>query len=348
MKHILILAIGATLAVAGSASAGDRGGGHSGGGCGTCGGGHGGGWGGGYNSNVNVNVNANANAYAGASARSYINARGYSFGGGGGGYAYGGGGGGGYYEGGNIGYGGGLVSTGPVVVAGPSAPFGYAVAGFGRNYSNGYYNSCGQPNRYSTTRPYAGGSCGGYPPPPPPPQYQPQYPSYPSYPQYPDNGYPQYPGGHDCDCDYPVANQPFYGVAPPGPTVRGRQGGVRVSGPPVYARQPDAYIQGGPVYVDAPPVNVAPAQIYLEAPDVHVRPSQVNVAPPEIHYLPARPPHEPEDGCCEVSNLPEGAILVPAPPGADGRPSALSSSNPQAQITFSEGRPYEQSAEHFQ
>lgn len=90
--------------------------------------------------NINVNVNANASASASASARSYINARTYSSGyvggvtGGGmivsgGGYAgdYGYGVGGGYVH----------VDDRPVVVAPPSAPFGYAVYGFGRDYPVG-------------------------------------------------------------------------------------------------------------------------------------------------------------------------------------------------------------------
>lgn len=92
------------------------------------------------NTNVNVNVNANASASASASARSYINARAYSsgmargyVGGGtiisGGGYAgdYGHGVGGGYVH----------VDNRPVRLAPPSAPYGYAVYGFGRDYPVG-------------------------------------------------------------------------------------------------------------------------------------------------------------------------------------------------------------------
>ena len=92
------------------------------------------------NINVNVNANANASASAHASARSYINARTYSSGHVGG--AVGGGtiiSGGGYA--GDYGYGvdGGYVHLDqrPVVVAPPSAPFGYVVHGFGRDYPVG-------------------------------------------------------------------------------------------------------------------------------------------------------------------------------------------------------------------
>lgn len=95
--------------------------------------------------NVNINVNAaaaaQASAYAGAQARSAIQARGWS------GYsagrtAVGGGtvyvGGGGYVAEGAT-YGGPVWHgpVAPVAVAGPSAPFGYVVEGFGRPYGRG-------------------------------------------------------------------------------------------------------------------------------------------------------------------------------------------------------------------
>lgn len=138
------LAIAAALALltAGPVLAGDRGGGHPGGG-GGCGSGCGGGHrpppphGGGFNSNINVNVNANANAFAGASAGSYFNARAYDMGsvwggGYGGGTVYVGGGYGG--DGGGF-YGGGALYNEEVYEGRTcaSAPFGYVVAGFGRN-----------------------------------------------------------------------------------------------------------------------------------------------------------------------------------------------------------------------
>ncbi|MBX3476786.1 MAG: hypothetical protein KF910_04215 [Brevundimonas sp.] len=89
--------------------------------------------------NINVNVNASASASASASARSYINARAYASGASrtyvGGGTIISGGGYVGDY---------GLMGGGPVhvddrnlVPAAPSAPFGYAVQGFGRDYRAG-------------------------------------------------------------------------------------------------------------------------------------------------------------------------------------------------------------------
>lgn len=137
-----ILAVLAVAAVALPAQAGGPGGGRGGSGghrpppapcCGHPGG------------NVNINVNAaahaQASAYAGAQARSAIQARGWS------GYsagrtAVGGGavyvGGGGYVAEGAT-YGGPVfyAATTPVAVSGPSAPFGYAVEGFGRHYGRG-------------------------------------------------------------------------------------------------------------------------------------------------------------------------------------------------------------------
>ena len=150
--RILNAAVGAALLilVASPALAGGPrggGGGHPGGGCGSgCGGGghpspapppHGGG----YNGNINVNVNANANAYAGASAGGYFNARTYDMSGFRGSFGGGGYGGGTVYVGGGYGGdGGGYHGGGPIyneeVYEGrtcASAPFGYVVAGFGRN-----------------------------------------------------------------------------------------------------------------------------------------------------------------------------------------------------------------------
>ena len=151
MKRVLILALGAILATAGTATAGDRGGyGGGQGGCGGgCSGGHHGGYGGSRNVNVNVNITANSNAYSSSYSRAYsgslINARGYSGYSGNAGYGdrryVGGGttyyGSGGYVDGGGYtgGYTGdyGAVSSN-VVLAGPSMPMGYPVWGFGRNY----------------------------------------------------------------------------------------------------------------------------------------------------------------------------------------------------------------------
>lgn len=156
VKQWLVAALSAGLLMAGPALADPRGG-H--------GGGHGGGHppappppacchGGGGNTNVNVNINANAHAGGGA----YINARGYDFGGGG--YR---GGGGVIYTGGGYGgdAGGGYYGGGPVYAempngcgAPPSAPFGYAVSGMGRDYRNA-----------PPVRPDAGCPGGGSPPP---------------------------------------------------------------------------------------------------------------------------------------------------------------------------------------
>ena len=137
VRQWLAPVLGAGLLMAGPALAGDPRGGH--------GGGHGGGHHppapppacchGGGNANVNININAGASAYAGAG--SYINAHGYDFGGGGyrggGGIVYAGGG----YGGDTLGwYGGGPIYAEPPAPCGapPSAPFGYAVSGMGRDY----------------------------------------------------------------------------------------------------------------------------------------------------------------------------------------------------------------------
>ncbi|PZO33406.1 MAG: hypothetical protein DCE92_13060 [Alphaproteobacteria bacterium] len=166
VKQVLILTLGAALAVAGTATAGERGGprgggGHPGGGYQGCGGGCGGGGhpggGGNYGRNVNVNVsnhvNASSHAYASSSASAFSSARSFSsasavgrYGGGGTSYR----GVGGYYGNGINTYagdygpayavgvpvqfaGGGVTAIGwnraPV-----SAPFGYEVRGFGRDY----------------------------------------------------------------------------------------------------------------------------------------------------------------------------------------------------------------------
>lgn len=162
VKQWLAAALGAGLLMAGPALADPRGG-HGGGNGGShppappppacCqGGGHGGG-----NANVNINVNASASASAYAGAGGYINARGYDFGGvgyrGSGGVIYTGGGYGG------DGSGGGYYGGGPVYAerpngcgAPPSAPFGYAVSGMGRDYRNA-----------PVIRPEAGCSGGGTP-----------------------------------------------------------------------------------------------------------------------------------------------------------------------------------------
>lgn len=158
VKQWLAPVLGAGLLMAGPALAGDpRSGGH--------GGAHGGGHppapppacchgGGNTNVNVNVNASASASAYAGG----YINAHGYDFGGGGyrggGGVIYAGGG-----YGGDAGFG--YYGGGPVYAempagcgAPPSAPFGYAVSGMGRDYRNA-----------PAVRPDAGCPGGGNPPP---------------------------------------------------------------------------------------------------------------------------------------------------------------------------------------
>jgi len=92
------------------------------------------------NANVNVNVNANSNA----SARSYINARSYSSSMartyvGGGTFIHGGGYAGDYGYAGDWGVGGGYVHVDDrdLVTAPASAPFGYVVRGFGRDYRVG-------------------------------------------------------------------------------------------------------------------------------------------------------------------------------------------------------------------
>ncbi len=157
--RILNAAIGAVLLIliASPALASDpRGGGGPHGGGSSCGGGCGGGGhpppppppppphrpphGGGFNGNINVNVNANANAnanaFAGAGAGGHFNARAYDVGGiRGGGGSYGA-----VYVGGGYGgdggyYGGGAIYNEEVYEgrACASAPFGYVVAGFGRN-----------------------------------------------------------------------------------------------------------------------------------------------------------------------------------------------------------------------
>lgn len=140
MKQWLAPVLGAGLLMAGPALAGDPRGGHGGQGGGhhppappppaCC---HGGG-------NVNINVNAHVSATAYAGAGGYINAHGYDLGGGG--YR---GGGGVVYVGGGYGgdagvgyYGGGAVYAEAPAGCGapPSAPFGYAVQGMGRDYRN--------------------------------------------------------------------------------------------------------------------------------------------------------------------------------------------------------------------
>jgi len=96
---------------------------------------------GGPSGNINANVNANANVYAGTSAGGHFNARTYDMGGFRGGFGGGGYGGGTVYVGGVYGGdGGGYYGGGPIYSeevyegrACASAPFGYVVAGFGRN-----------------------------------------------------------------------------------------------------------------------------------------------------------------------------------------------------------------------
>lgn len=169
--RMLTVAAGAALLIlaAGPALAGDpRGGGHpgggypGGGGCGGgCGGGGhpGGGRPGGGNINVNVNANASAQAFAGASASSFLNARAYNVGGIRGGAV----GGGTVYVGGGYSGDAGAHYGGPVYYneavhegrACASAPFGYAVAGFGRDErrapscgGGGYYEDRDRGGRY--------------------------------------------------------------------------------------------------------------------------------------------------------------------------------------------------------
>ena len=272
MKSTLILAIGAVFVTAGAASAGDYGRGHPGA--------------------RNINVNVNARASAGAYASAYGGAQVYA-----GAQTYGGVRSHGYRGGAYADHYGAAVSGvafgalgahgGVVGHAGPSAPFGYAVQGFGRNYS--------RTERVQVA--YAGGpeDRGG---------------------RY---GYSEARGGGGggwdgaCGC-VPLRHYeiPFYGVRP-GYPVHVRAPGVRISAPPVHAPSPPVYIQGPPIYVDAPPVYVAPPQIYVEAPDVHVRPSEVIVAPAEVHFTPAgnRPPCT--DGC-EAATPTEHPALPPHHP----------------------------------
>ena len=288
------------------------------------------------NANSNANSNSNSNASYG---RSVLNARGYSgygqysIGGGGGGYA---GGGDGFYPAGP-GYGdggGGVVISqdyGCVATAGPSAPFGYSVSGFGRRLVSqqgsyaAYYGgqgTCGAPVPVP-----AGPCCAPAPVGPcctaPVPLPTPVPVCGPGYGGGYGSGYggrygsriPHGGGGNVCgpvapppppppsyggcgECNAPVYSQPFYGHVPAPAPVTLRSQGVRVASPPVNVPPQVVYIQGPPVWVDAPPVNVAPAQIYLEAPNVRVRPSEVTVAPPEIHYTPAQ--DHPEDDCCDA------------------------------------------------
>lgn len=134
-RSVPVVLAGLMLMAAVPAEAGQRGGGGHRPPAGPCCGHPGGG-----SHNVNVNVNAAAQAHASASAyaASGINARGWSGHGAGGRFV----GGGTVYVGGG-GYGvvegvqGGVVWRGPiepVYLAGPSAPFGYVVEGFGRDY----------------------------------------------------------------------------------------------------------------------------------------------------------------------------------------------------------------------
>lgn len=325
MNRIIIIAAAVTLASAGSAWAGAGAGGHGGGyggGCGSsCGGGYGGGHGGGYrggsfNQNVNVNVNAMANANANSNAysssyagysRSAINARSYS---GYGAHSIGGGGYGGsyategFYPAGPA-YGGG-VQISECCVAGPSAPYGYNVSGFGRrlggqygsyaSYSTSSYGysqgCCTQPVASPCGAVYSGGygnrygsrgGCNTYAPPPPPPSY----------------------GCDPCQTQTYAPQPPIYVRAP----------GVRVASQPVHVPPQVVYVEGPPVWVDAPPVNVAPAQIVIEQPNIRVRPSEVNVVPPEIHFVPAQ--DRPDEDCCTaapVGAVPYAAIVPAAPP----------------------------------
>lgn len=136
--RVLTSAALAALILSGPALASERGGGHRPspppGPCGGCR----------PPVNTNVNVNVNADSHASASARSYINARTYSSSTargyvGGGTVIYGGGYAGDHGYGGAWGVGGGYVHVDDrdLVTAPPSAPFGYVVQGFGRDYRTG-------------------------------------------------------------------------------------------------------------------------------------------------------------------------------------------------------------------
>jgi hypothetical protein len=144
----LLMAAGAALLIAGSAQAGERPGGH--------GGGHGGGYRPppapcctppapppgpccGRSGQTHVNINVSGRATATASATAYGSAHSWSSGTMGGGVIYRGGG----YWGGEA-YAVGLPVYGDLgpgldvgTGAGPSAPFGYVVRGFGRDYRAG-------------------------------------------------------------------------------------------------------------------------------------------------------------------------------------------------------------------
>lgn len=340
MHRTLIIALGLALVTAGSVSAGERGGGHGGGygggapGCGSCGGGHGG-----YNGNINVNVNASASASAYAGASSYINARGYSSYNAvrGGGYTYGGGGGGGYdgYTGAGPGYGGGYALAEPVM-AGPSAPFGYVVQGFGRDYYRGGYSRTVETSRYSQRElredhgyredygyrddrddgcdarydrcedGYDGGYDRGYEG----SGYDDRAHAETGYQSHGER-YEAYAYAYDNNGYADGYGDPRYSASPPIRPTYYRAPDLRVSARPVSVPPQVVYIEGPPVYVDAPPVHIPPAQIYVEAPDVRVRPSEVTVAPAEVHFTPPRPSSEPQERFDGPTSAPE-AFDAPA------------------------------------
>lgn len=263
-------------------------GGRPGGGCGSCGGHPGGGYPG---RNVNVNVNANASAYASSRAYSAVNARAYSsrssfergYVGGGTTYV----GGGGYVEEG--GYWGGYAGEARAIsFAGPapvSAPMGYAVYGFGRDYIG--------------WRPY-------YPQPRPPVDCGCRHDRY-------EGGY-RAQGYEDGYAYAQRGYQSQYVEAPP----------VYVESPPVYVQSPPVYVAGPQVHVappvveTAPPVYVESPPVYVQSPPIHVAAPQVEIAPAEVYAAPP-PPLPPYEQAPSLDQYygdlpPPGNIPPEAPP----------------------------------
>lgn len=318
MRHTLVLAALAALAVNAPALAGERppGGGHD---RPTCPGGCGGGqhrpppgYGGGrpdINVNVNANANAHASAYAAADARSYLNARSYAVDsgrrGGGGGSVYIGAG--GYSEVGYMetgGYYASVETLGPPPV---SAPFGYRVSGYGRTYIG--WRPAWRRDRCDCA-------------PPPRVVYEDVYREEAwereTYEARHASRYHETYRSHASDDRRVLVEAPPIYVRGPAvhvaaPEVYLEPPEVHVA-PPVYVTPPPVYVQSPPVYVAAPEVRVEapvvhmPPPVYVTPPPVEVQAPPVYVAPPEVHAAPPPPPPH------HLGDLPPPDAVPPAPP----------------------------------
>lgn len=175
--------------------------------------------------------------------------------------------------------------------AGPSAPFGYPVHGFGRDYQR-VVTGYGAGGHYESGHGYGSapinverhyddrGGRYGYSE-----RREERF-----YTQGSQHHGPTHVSGPPAHVIYESARHysPPRPIHVSGPPVHVSQPPVFIDSPPVHVNAPPVYVDSPPVYVDAPPVYVDAARVHVRPSDVHVRPSDVHVRAPEVHVRPSQ------------------------------------------------------------